>query len=265
MFKSVFLKTIYDKRWFFIGWSIGSITLLALTAAFYPLIAASVSDLLQSIPPALSSIVGETGAYATYEGYIGSAVFGIRAEMLFVPLAIILALGLSVNEELSRKLYQLLAQPLSRRSIALQKWGAGMLIIALIMAFTYASLVITSLAIGETVPYGVLGRIIIISGLFTGMLFSLTYSLGIAFGRRGLAIIVPVVWVMASLLLDSFKAQIEWLSRVDWLSIHQYYNTAALVKDPIDMVAIVVLGGMTIIPLVLALILFQVRDIREAE
>lgn len=264
MFRSVFLKTLYDKRWFLVGWTIGSISLLGLTAAFYPFIADSVSDLLQSIPPALASIAGEAGAYATYEGYIGSAVFGVRAEMLFVPLAIILGLSLSVNEELSRKLYQLLAQPLSRTNIALQKWWAGVVVIALIMAFTYVSLIVITLAVGQTVPYDILTKIIIISALFTFMLFSLTFSLGIAFGRRGLAIIVPVVWVMASLLFDSFKTQIEWFKHIDWLLLHQYYNTAALVKDPVDVVGVVVLCGGAIIPLVGAFILFQRRDIRES-
>lgn len=265
MFKSLLLKTLYDKRWFLVGWAIGSIALLALTAAFYPVIADSIGNLLQTIPPALSSLVGEAGAYDTYEGYLGSAVFGIRAEMVFVPLAIILALSLSVNEELSRKLYQLLAQPVSRLSIVLQKWFGGVCIIAVIMALVYGSLIVTSLVVGEAVPYMALAKMTLMSGIFTVALFSLTLSLAFAFGRRGIAIIVPIVWVMGSLLLDSFSAQIDWLKNVDWLSLHQYYNTATLSSNAIDVVSVAVLGGVTVIPLFMALVAFQLRDIREAE
>jgi ABC-2 type transport system permease protein len=265
MFGSVFSKSLYDKRWFFMGWALGSIALLTLTTGFYPVIADSIGTLLDTIPPALSSIVGEAGAYSTYSGYIGSAVFGIRAEMLFVPLAIILGLGLSVNEELSRRLYQLLAQPLSRRRIAIERWLGGVVVIAGIMLLIYASLVITSLLVGEDVPYEVLARIVGMGTLFTIAIFSLTYGLGVAFGRRGLAIIIPVVWVMGSLLLDSFGAQVEWLKHLDWLSVHYYYDSAILVKNSVQVEDIIVLGGISILSLITALLLFNGRDIREAE
>ena len=265
MFRTLFLKTIYDKRWFFVGWTIGSVALLVLTAAFYPVISESVGDLLKSIPPALSSIVGDTNAYSTYKGYLGSAVFGIRAEMLFVPLAIILGLSLSVNEEVSGRLYQLLAQPLSRRKIVIEKWTAGLMIIAGIMAVIYGSLIVSSLAIGEPVPYGLLGKIALISGAFTATIFSLTFGIGMAVGRRGLAIIIPVVWVMGSLLLDSFSAQVAWLKDVDWLSVHSYYSTSALVTGPIVASDLLVLGGVSFFVFMLAVIVFQGRDIREAE
>lgn len=265
VFKTLLLKTLYDKRWFFVGWTVGSITLLALTAAFYPSIAATVGDLLKSIPSALSNIVGEAGAYSTYEGYLGSAVFGLRAEMVFVPLAIILGLSLSVNEELSRRMYQLLAQPLSRRRIMTERWLAGILLIVAMMALIYVSLVITSFVVSEAVPYDSLAKMALLSGLYTVAIFSLTYGVGMALGRRGLAIIIPVLWVMGSLLLDSFGSQVEWLKHTDWLSVHHYYNTAALAQDPITLESVLVLSGVSLLSFVFAVLLFQQRDIREAE
>lgn len=265
MFKSLFLKTLYDKRWFFVGWSLGTVALLVLTAVFYPAIADSIGDLLSSIPPALASIVGDSSAYSTYVGYIGSAVYGSRAEMVFVPLAIILGLSLSVNEELGGRLYQLLAQPVSRRKITVQKWLAGFWLITAVIGVTFIAMVVASLTIGETVPYSELAKISLMSVLFTFMVFSLTFGVGAAFGRRSIAIIVPVVWVMGSLLLDSFAAQVDWLKDVDWLSVHQYYSTATLVKEPIALEDILVLGGVSLLSLILATALFQRRDIREAE
>lgn len=265
MFRSLFLKTLYDKRWFFVGWTLGTVSLLVLTAIFYPAIADTIGDLLSSIPTALASIVGESNAYSTYEGYIGSAVFGSRAEMVFVPLAIILGLSLSVNEELSGRMYQLLAQPISRRKVVLQKWGAGLVLIAMIMGVIYVSMIIASFAIGETVPYWALGKIAIMSGLFTLMIFSLTFGMGLAFGRRSVAIIVPVVWVMGSLLLDSFSAQVTWLKDIDWLSVHQYYSTAVLVREPITAEDVLVLSSVTVLSLIIATAAFGRRDIRETE
>lgn len=265
MFKSLLTKTLFDKRWFLFGWALGAVMLFVLTAAFYPLVAESIGDLMKSIPPALSSIVGETGAYASYPGYLASAVFGIRAEMLFVPLGIILGLGLGVNEELSRRMYQLLAQPLSRRAIVLQKWLAGALIIFAIIAAVFVSIVTTSILIGEGGQYELMVEIAFMSLLLTLAVFSLSFGVGMATGSRSLAIVVPVVWVMASLLLDSLGAQIDWIKAFDWLSLMKYYDTGSLVKESLQAVDIVVLAGVSLISLGSALVAFPGRDIKEAE
>lgn len=265
MFSSLITKTLYDKRWFVLGWGIGSIALFALTAAFYPLVADTIDDLLKSIPPSLTSIMGEAGAYSTYPGYLASAVFGIRAEMLFAPMAIILALSLSLNEELSGRMYQLLAQPISRRSIALQKWVAGIICVGVIILVTILALITTSAAIGESVPYELLAEIGVMSFLFTAAIFSLTFGLAIAFGRRSIAIILPVVWVMGSLLLDSLSAQVSVLREIDWLSILRYYDTGSLVANTIRLQDVAVLVAISGVGVLLAVTLFDLRDIRETE
>ena len=265
MFNSLYKKTIYDKRWFMIGWSIGSVALLALTAAFYPTIAENIGDLFKSIPSSLSSLVGEADAYRTYAGYMASAVFGIRAEMLFAPLAIILALGLSVNEELSRRMYQLLAQPISRDTIVIEKWLAGLSVIFFIMAVVVLSLILTTVFINETLPGELLPQIGAMSFLFTAAIFSLTYGIGMATGIRSLAIIVPVAWIMSSLLIESFSGQVPVMKDISWLSVLQYYNTGAIVEHGIDFKQVMVLLSITTLPVVIALLCFKNRDIKEAE
>lgn len=265
MFSSLLLKTLYDKRWFVLGWGLGSIALLTLTAAFYPMVADSIGDLLKSIPPSLSAILGETNAYSTYEGYMASAVFGVRAEMVFAPMAIILAIGLTLNEELSGRLFQLLAQPISRRSVAFQKWVAGIICIAIIILVLMLSLTLTSVLIGESVPYELLSEIGVMSFLFTAAIFSLTFGLAVAFGRRSLAIFIPVAWIMGSLVLDSLSAQVSQLKDVEWLSLLRYYDTGSLVRDTISIQHVAVLVGVSAVGLLLAITLFDLRDIRETE
>ncbi|HRF28795.1 MAG TPA: ABC transporter permease [Candidatus Saccharibacteria bacterium] len=264
MFRSIFTKTLYDKRWFMLGWGLGAVSLLALTAAFFPSLSGNGMDaLVKSLPPELEGILGDVEDWSTYPGYLASAVFGLRGEMLFVPMAILLGVGLGMGDESNRRLYQLLAKPVSRRRVVLERWLAGLVVIAVVTGIVYASLVVVSPMIGEDVPYELLNGITVITALFTAALFSLTYGLGVATGRKNLAILVPVVWTMGSLLVDAFKLQIDWLKDLEWVSLLSYYKTADLVHDDINLNHVVVLGCIALISLIVALIAFQNRDIHE--
>mgnify|MGYP001001714755 CR=1 FL=1 len=265
MFANVFLKTIYEKRWFIFGWGLGAIGLLALTAAFFPTFRDSGLDkVMGSIPPALKNMMGELAEYTTFPGYVASAVFGLRAQMLFVPLAIILGISLGISEEANGRIYQLLAQPISRRSVLIQKFFAGLTISALVVAVSVVAVGAVAVLVNEPIPYELLGKIALMTTLFTWAVFSVTFGLGKAFGRKSIALFVPLVWVMFSVLSDAFSAQVDWLKNADYASLFRYYRTSALVHNPLDWTHIAVLIGIAIIPVLCALILFARRDLREA-
>ena len=266
MFRSVFSKTLYDKRWFMFGWTLGCLALLTLTAAFFPIIKDSGTEqLLKAIPPAMKNMIGNVSDYSRFDGYLGSAVFGLRSEMLFVPLAIILGSALGVREEASSRLYQLLAQPVSRFSVTLQKWLAAFVIFIVIDTMIYLGIVIVALIIGETVPWTLLNEVTVMSLLLLMALFSVTYGIGVAFGRKNIATMVPIVWVMLSFLVESFGPQIDWLGKLEPFSLLTYYNTSNLLADGMNSLHVGVLIGLCVLSLVTALLFFSRRDLRESD
>lgn len=264
VFKSVFTKTLYDKRWFIVGWSLGVVGLLGFTAAFFPTFKDSGFDqLFQSIPTALKNMMGELADYGTFEGYTGSAVFGLRAQMLFVPLAIILGFSLGVSEEANRKMYQLLAQPISRQNVVLQKYIAGLVAITFICLVGSASVGMVAALIGEQVIYELLTKIFIMSTLFTSAIFSVTYGVGKMFGRKNITLMVPVIWVMFSIVSDAFSSQTDWLRQADFASVMHYFRTSELVHHAIEPTHMIVLGSIMVASIIVALITFPNRDLRE--
>lgn len=264
MLSNVFMKTLYDKRLFLLGWSLGVIALLALTAAFFPSMqSAALDQLFKAIPPSMKTMIGDLSDYSTFPGYLGSAVFGLRAQMLFVPMAIILGYSLSVTEESGGKLYQLLAQPISRLRVLLEKFFAGLFISAVVIAVSILSIVVVSLLINEPVPQEMLMRVYVMSVLFTWAVFALTYALGKATGRKSIALMIPVVWVMFSLLVDAFASQIEWLKNTEYASLFHYYRTAELVHNDINWANALTLVVVTVLPILIALLVFPNRDLRE--
>jgi len=265
MFSSLFLKTLYDRRWFTFGWLLGAIALFVATAAFYPPIAKSIDELVQSVPQSLQGVVGDAAAYKTYVGYIGNGAFGSQGMMYLVPLAIILGVLLGSSDESSRRLYQLLAQPISRMSVVWQKWFSAAVILAIISVVLYGALVLTSIAINEKVPYEAMARMVGMSWLFMLAIFTLTYGLVVAFARRSIAIALPIVWVFVSMLIFTLEPQVKWLKHIDWVSALTYYNTPRLVDHAIALKDVGVFVGVIIVCLALALIIFPRRDIRDSE
>ena len=264
MFSNVFLKTLYDKRWFLFGWGIGVMAMIGFTAAFFPTFRDSgLEKVLANIPPALKSMMGEMAEYTSFPGYVASAVFGLRAQLLFFPLAIILGLSLGISEESNKRIYQLLAQPISRLSVVIQKYLAGLFIIAIITILAAGAVAIVAPLVEESIPLDLLVKIVALTMLFAGAVFSVTFGLGMASGRKALALFVPLVWVMFSVLSDAFSSQVDWMKNVDYASLLRYYHTTDLIHNPIDTLHVAVLVGLMIIPVLLALIFFPNRDLHE--
>ena len=82
MFSSITTKTLYEKRWFLLGWTLGILTMAGVTIAFYPSIKDQVGQLLASVPKQLQSVTGSAEDYRSIAGYIGSGVFDLRIPLL---------------------------------------------------------------------------------------------------------------------------------------------------------------------------------------
>ena len=264
MFRSVFLKTLFDRRWFMFGWSLGVMAMLGFTAAFFPTFRDSgLDEIMKTIPPALKSMLGEMSEYGNFPGYVASAVYGLRAQMLFIPLAIILGYSLGVSDEANGRLYQLLAQPISRRRVLLEKYAAGLVVMAVIITLCALAVGTVAVVLNESVPTELLAKISAMTMLFSTAIYTLTYGLGKAFGRKSVALFVPLVWVMFSVLSDAFSSQVDWMKNADYLSVLRYYNTGDLLHDPIDMMNVAALGGASLLVILVALIAFPARDLHE--
>lgn len=264
MFGSVFSKTLYDKRFFIFGWALGIAAMFGLIASFYTSMDLTGLDtMLKGVPKGVEVFIGEMAAYGTVPGYIGNAIFGIRFEMLAIPMTLILAISLSVGEERSRKLYQLLAQPVSRRSVLMQKWLAGLLILACIMAVAAAATAGVLEAFNLDVPYDVLLRQTVMAYLFIAALFSLALGLGFTFGSRAIPIIAVVGLVISGYIIKGFAVQVDWMEPFKDFSIFEYYSAADLVRDAIAWKDVGVLVAIGLFGVVAMNITFPYRDLRE--
>lgn len=262
MFNNLINKTLYDKRWFILGWSVGLLALVGLTIAFFPTInTKDIGQLFQNVPKQLQSLVGDTAAYSTITGYIGSGVFELRVPMLTIPMAIILAIGLGVGEESSGHLYQLLAQPISRARIILDKWLASVLIMTAIFLILAAGIIVTTALIGEHVPFAKIGMYSFMCWLLTLAVGSFCLMVGAVTGKRGLTTMLASLVAFGSYLITSFATQVSWLKKIDYVSLFHYYHPSIITKYGMTWSHVLILSAVSIISLIIATIGFSNRDV----
>lgn len=264
MMRSVLLKTLYDKRWFTFGWTLGFMALAALMATFYPAMHqdGALDALVQNMPKAFEGLVGNLADLNSFPSYLASQLFDIRLPLIAGIMAIILGLGLSSAEEESGELRTLTALPISRRKILLEKWGAMLVITFVatlgIAAGTYAVMPFIE---GASITGNQMMQLLLASWLLMVTLGTIPFGAGMALGHRGVAMAISVFVVIGSFILTTFGQAVDWLKDYERFSLLHYFPAVDVVKYGVDLTDMFMLLSVIFIVLIIAVSLFRRRDI----
>jgi len=166
------------------------------------------------------------------------------------------------GEEEDGTLSLLLAYPLSRRSLVLQRFAAVVVTIALLgLAFWLSLVVATSLA-GMDVGAGALGQALLLFTLLGLAVGSVTLTVGAATGRKAAGIAAGAGVGVAMYLLNTLGQINETLAPYRVLSLFRYTGGTTPLGRGLGAVDVAVLVGTTLALLAVTLILFERRDIR---
>jgi ABC-2 type transport system permease protein len=261
---NLFTKTMYDKRSFLIGWSLGLIALGYLMTIFYPAFHQDMGldQLVKNLPAALQSLIGNLNNLKELPSYIGSQLFEVRVPILVSILVIILSVSLTVAEEEKGQLRTLTALPLSRTRIVLQKWLAIVCICFVTTTAIIGGIEIGLVVIKESLDWQVLLRLGAMTWLLAVCLATIVFGIGLATGKRGLTMAVGVLVAAGSFILTTFTKSVDWLQPYERFSILHYYPATDIAKVGIDRLDIAVYGAIIIIFLVIGVVGFRRRDIR---
>lgn len=260
---SVFMRTLQDKRMFIIGWFIGFAAMAALMVAFYPSMTkdGSIDQLVETMPDAFKGLVGNLADLKEFSTYLGSQLFDIRISLLAGIMATVLALGLSANEEETGRLRTLLALPISRTKLLLQKWLAMVVIIFVALLGNVVSILALQGTVDASIGLDKLLSLYLMTGLVITALASVTFAVAMATGKRPLAMLVGILVVAVSFILSTFSASVDWVADIEWLSVFHYFPAAEVARSGIDGNDALVLAGITLAALILAFIMFRYRDV----
>lgn len=264
MIRSVYMKTLYDKRAFMIGWTLALAAFAALMVVFFPAMHqdGALDELVKSMPPAFQGLVGDLADLSRFDTYLASQLFDIRLPIMAGVMALVLGLSLSVSDEERGELRTLLSLPISRTKLLLERWLALVTILTVTVLGLVAGLYLSApFTEGAVINHADVVLLSVMTALMMVAFGTIPFAVGLATGRRALASGVGIGVVIGSFILSTFAGAVDWLKNYEALSLLHYFPAVDIVKDGIELADVAVLGGITLGLLIVAFVLFRRRDV----
>lgn len=262
--RSLYLKTLYDKRWFTVGWFFGFALLALLMVSFYPAMHqdGALDALVKKMPAGLQGMVGDLANLSHFNTYLASQLFDIRVAMLSGVMVIILSLGLTVAEEEKGQLRTLVSLPLSRGRITAEKFAAMVTIFAVSLLGMLPGMWFGSLWVHDTIASNELTQLLVMNLLLATALGSVSFGLGLATGKRSVAMTAGVFVVAGGFIVSTFAKAVDWLEPYKYYSPLHYFPAVDVVKYGIDLRDVCILGLIIVVFTTAGWLLFRSRDVR---
>jgi ABC-2 type transport system permease protein len=265
MLRNVTLKSLHDIRRSFVWWSVGLIGFVALIVSVYPTIREnpSLNQLAEDYPEALQAFIAFGGVvdYSSAAGYLGIELFSIMVPLLLVVAAIGTGAGTIAGEEERGTLELLLANPISRTKVVLEKTLAMVLEITALGVVLWVALWVGAQAADMDISAGHLAAATLSAVLLALAYGAIAVLLGAATGKRALAIGVTAAAAVAAYLVNGLAPLVEALEVPQKLSPFYHYAAGDPLRHGIAFGHLAVLVAIAVFAIGLAPVLFSRRDL----
>ena len=226
------LQVLRERRRSLVWWGLGISALVALNVAFYPSIrdSSGLADYAKDLPEAVRALfAGGELDLTSATGYLNSQVFALMAPMVLVIFAIGAGAGAIAGEEERGELDLLLAQPVDRGALVLERFFALVLLIVALAVALLATVAIgaelVDLEIGLDKVLAATVGVALLSILFA----TVALAVGAIHRGRGLAIAIASALAIGGWILDGLAQGIDALD--PWRPLSPYYH--ALGTNPL--------------------------------
>ncbi len=264
MLRNVFLKTLYDHRRSLLWWAVGLLCYAAMIAGLYSSVK-SLPDLNQMIELApkelMAAFIGNMKDITSPAGYLNSQIFFFLAPLLFLIFAVGQGSAALAGEEEAGTLDLLLANPVSRPRVVLEKLGALMLMIAGLAAVLWGGLAAGAAFARIEISVGRMAEATVSVALLGLVFGALALAIGCATGSRSLSTGVTSALALATYLLNALGSIVAGLEPYRKLSPFYYQSAADPLVNGLNWGHAAMLIVLVVIFGAVALASFQRRDL----
>jgi ABC-2 type transport system permease protein len=262
LLNSVFLKSLRDQLKSILGWGVGLAALAWMTLIFYPEVSKlgqGFNDLLKSMPY-LGTMLGDVDSFTTIGGYVTSQLLSYMPLLLGVY-GMMVATSTITGEVERGTIDFLLAHPIPRWRVILEKYAAMLVAILAICVLLGIGMAIGGLSIGQDVP--VTTWLFSALNIFPITLFyaSVTFALACALRGRGIPLGAGAGLAVAGFILNGLAPLVEGLKAYRVLTIYYLFSASKPFSTGINWLYVGILLISSLFFLGLALITFERRDI----
>ncbi len=260
--RSVYAKTVYDRRHGLLWWSVGIGLLTLAVLSVWPSVRDEYQKLVQNYPQALLAFFGiEKGGLGSAAGYLQAELFGLMVPLTLIAYMIAAGSAATAGERDAGTLEFLLSQPVSRTRVLLEKCLGLCTSLAVITA-SYAVVLVGSarvFAVHVAVPHLLAATA---SAYLLSVLFGVVALLaGSVTGHRALAAGIASAAAVGAYLLSSLAALVTGLKRFRPLSPFWWYSGHDPLQRGLEPLHIALLVGATAVFLAAAVVTFERRDV----
>jgi ABC-2 type transport system permease protein len=257
-------RALRGRRRSLLAWTLGVTAYVTLMAAFYSSIQNSdVQDALDSYPDELKAFFGGSKAFdlSTFHGYLNVELYSLVVPALLVIAAVGFGAATLAGEQQGGMLDLLLAYPITRRRVVLEKaLGVAAGTAALVVAGTAGILVVGALSDqsmrADHIAIASLGAWLL--AVWTGWLAMLA---GAATGSRGAAIGLPAAVFAASYLVVGVAGLVSWIEPLRFVSPLYHANSTTPLANGLPVVNYAVLVVLCAVTLAATVVVFERRDL----
>jgi len=260
--RSVFAKTIYDRRHGLVWWSIGIGLLTLSVLSVWPSVRDEYQKLVQNYPKALLAFFGiEKGGLGSAAGYLQAELFGLMLPLMLIAYMIAACSAATAGEKEAGTLEFLLSQPVLRTRALLEKYLGICTSLATITAVFIAALVVFtnvfSVHVGVANLLAATASAFVLAALFG----AIALLAGTITRHRALAAGVASAAAVAAYLLSSLAALVEGLKVFRPLSPFWWYSGHDPLRQGLEPLHLLLLVGATIACVAAAVGTFARRDL----
>ena len=262
MLRSVFGKSLWDQRRGIGVWSLAVAAVGVLYASFYPSMNnPDMAAAIRAFPEGLLEALGMADITSP-AGYLGSTTYGILGPVLTIIFGSTLGIRAIAGDEESGRLDVLLAHPVERWTVVVQR--AAAMVVALVLAgvLLFAAMVAVS-GPAQFQEIGVANLAaasahLVLLGLVFG---SLGLAVGAVTGSRGLAWGVVAIVAILTYLANSLGPTVDVIAWTQDLSPFHYYSGGRPLANGLQVADALVLAGTSLVLVAIAVVGFRRRDI----
>jgi ABC-2 type transport system permease protein len=226
LLRSVLGRALFDQRRSIGWWAVGIAGFMGLLALYWPSIRDQGEDLqriIDSMPAAMKAFSGDISALTSAPGYLQGELFSLALPILLAVYAIGRGSDAIAGEEERGHLEMVLAEPISRVRVTLEKAAAlalGVVVLGLVAFLTIAAgaAALSMDLSGTRLLIAVAGTVV-----FGFVMGALALAVGGLTGRKAIAMGVPAGLVVIAWLLEGIgrlTTTAEWALPLS--PFHQY-------------------------------------------
>jgi ABC-2 type transport system permease protein len=262
LLRSVYVKTIHDRRHGLLWWSIGIGLLTVTVLSVWPSVHDEYRKLVQNYPEALLAFFGvEKGGLGSAAGYLQAELFGLMLPLMLIGYMIAAGSAATAGERESGTLEFLLAQPVSRRRVLLQKCLGLCTSLVVITACFAVVLVVSTRVFALDIAAPHLLTATASAYLLAALFGAIALLVGCMTAHRALAAGIASAAAIAAYLLSSLAALVAGLKRFRPMSPFWWYSGHDPLRQGLEPLHIALLLSATLVCIAAAVVVFERRDL----